>query len=166
MRLNATERVIMRKERRNCNAKWKRRFGVGMKESVKETMNWRYLERAGVMSRNERDEEERLFVWTVILQVKAYSLLRVTVVREGISVCEDRMIGNTLQSDGTRKLERITAINSCECCESRQVYSSVHFIITTSHDQFTWVIIVEHECTGTKPDRNQFRQVYSSFSFW
>ena len=29
---------------------------------VEETMNWRYCWRAGVMSRNEGEEEERLFV--------------------------------------------------------------------------------------------------------
>ena len=58
--------------------------------------------------------------------------------REGISVGEDRMIGNTLQGDGTRKAECVTATPfSSECSEFRQVYSSVHFIITTSHDQFS-----------------------------
>ena len=58
--------------------------------------------------------------------------------REGISVGEDRMIGNTLQSDDTRKAECVTATPfSSECSEFRQVYSSVHFIITTSHYQFS-----------------------------
>ena len=33
-----------------------------------------------------------------------------TVVREGMSVDEDGMIGNTLQSDGTRMLECATEI--------------------------------------------------------
>ena len=28
--------------------------------------------------------------------------------REGMSVCEDGVIGNTLQSDGTRKAESVT----------------------------------------------------------
>ena len=28
--------------------------------------------------------------------------------REGMSVCEDRVIGNTLQSDVTRKAESVT----------------------------------------------------------
>ena len=32
-------------------------------------------------------------------------------VREGMSVCEDRMIGSTLQSDGTRILECVTVIS-------------------------------------------------------
>ena len=32
-------------------------------------------------------------------------------VREGMSVCEDRMIGSTLQSDGTRILECDTVIS-------------------------------------------------------
>ena len=54
------------------------------------------------MSRNEGEEEEELFVWMVFLHWKAYLLTRVTVVREGMSACEDRVIGNTLQSDGTR----------------------------------------------------------------
>ena len=61
-----------------------------------------------------------------------------TVVREGMSVGEDEVIGNTLQSDGTRIAECETVIPfSSEGCESGQVYSSVHFIITTSHYQFT-----------------------------
>ena len=89
------------------------------------------------MSRNEREEEEELLVWRIFFSEKAHPLSRVTVVREGMSVCEDRMIGKTLQSDGTRKAECNTIFNSSECCEFRQVYSSLHFIITTSHDQFT-----------------------------
>ena len=41
-----------------------------------------------MISRNEGEEEEKgLFLWTVFFSVKAYLLLRVTVVREGISVC-------------------------------------------------------------------------------
>ena len=58
-----------------------------------------------------------------------------------MSVCEDRVQRNTLQSDGTRILECVTAQESMyecneysECCELRQVYSSLHFLITTSHD--------------------------------
>ena len=62
------------------------------------------------MSRNEREEGEGLFLWTVFFSVKAYLLLRVTVVREGMSVCEGRVIGNTLQNDGTRRLECVTVI--------------------------------------------------------
>ena len=77
-----------------------------MKEKGKEI----YCCRAGVMSRNEREEGEELFVWMVFLCLKAYSLSRVTVVREGMSACEDRVIGNTLQSDGTRIEECITGI--------------------------------------------------------
>ena len=57
------------------------------------------------MSRNEEEEEEGLFVRTVFLRLNAYFLSRVTVIREGMSVCEDRMIGNTLQSDDTRIAE-------------------------------------------------------------
>ena len=66
---------------------------------MKETMNWRYCWRAGVMSRNEGGEEEELFVWMVFWHLKAYSFSRVTVVREGMSAGEDRVNGNTLQSD-------------------------------------------------------------------
>lgn len=54
------------------------------------------------MSRNERAEVEELFVLTVISSVKAKPPLRETVVREGMSVCEERLIGNHLQSDGMR----------------------------------------------------------------
>ena len=82
---------------------------------VEERGYLRYCWRAGVISRNEREEEEKLFVWIVFLDLKAYSLLRVTVVREGMSVGEDRGIGNTLQSDETRIAECITEIPfSCE----------------------------------------------------
>ena len=59
-------------------------------------------------------------------------------VSEGMSVGEDRVIGNTLQSDDTRRVECVTSTPfSCEGSEFRQGYSSVHFIITTSHDQLT-----------------------------
>ena len=105
---------------------------------MKEKGEDRYCWRAGVMSRNEGEEEEGLFVWAVFFFVKAYLLSRVTVVREGMSVCEGRVIGNTLQSDGTRIAECPTVTPfSSECCEFRQVYSSAHFIISTSHYQFT-----------------------------
>ena len=104
---------------------------------VKETINWRYCWRAGVMSRNEGGEGEELFVWTVLLNLNASFLLRRTVVREGMSVCEDGTIGNTLQNDGTRKAEGATVMISSDFCEFRQVYSSLHSIITTSHYQFT-----------------------------
>ena len=40
------------------------------------------------MSRNEGEGEEELFVWRFSFAVKAISLLRVTVVREGMSGCE------------------------------------------------------------------------------
>ena len=90
------------------------------------------------MSRNEGEEEEELLVWMVFFFAKAWSSPRVTVVREGKSACEDRVIGNTLQSDDTRTAECATVFPfSSECCEFRQVYSSVHFIITTSHYQFS-----------------------------
>ena len=90
------------------------------------------------MSRNEGEEKEQLSVMTAFFIEKAHLLLRVTVVREGMSACEGRVIGSTLQIDGTRKAECPTVTPfSSECCEFRQVYSSVHFIITTSHYQFT-----------------------------
>ena len=89
-----------------------------MKRVVKERGKWRnhcrlgkwfsserYRSRAGVMSRHEGEEEEELFVWMVFLYLKARDSSRVTVVREGISDCEDGVIGNTLQSDGTRTHE-------------------------------------------------------------
>ena len=60
------------------------------------------------MSRNEGEEGEGLFVWMILWHWNAYSLSRVTVVREGMSVCEGRVIGNTLQSDGTRIAECTT----------------------------------------------------------
>ena len=81
---------------------------------MKERGEDRYCCRAGVMSRNEGEEEEGLFVLMDFLHLKARLLLRVTVVREGMSVCEDRVIGNTLQSDGTGILECVTAFNSSE----------------------------------------------------
>ena len=87
------------------------------------------------MSRNEGEEGEGLFVWMAFFFEKANLLLRVTVVREGMPACEDRVRENTLQSDETRFTECITT--SSKCCECGQVYSSLHFIITTSHDQFT-----------------------------
>ena len=59
---------------------------------MKETMNWRYSWRAGVMSRSEGEEEMKLLVRTVFFSLKAHSFSRVTEVREGMSVCEDRMI--------------------------------------------------------------------------
>ena len=90
------------------------------------------------MSRNEREEEEELLVWTVFFSEKAHPMVRITVVREGMSVCEGRVMGNTLQSDDTRIAECPTVIPfSSKCCEFRQIYSSLLFIITTSHDQFT-----------------------------
>ena len=58
--------------------------------------------------------------------------------REGMSADEGRVIGSTLQSDDTRIMECVTVFPfSSECCEFRQVYSSLHFIIITSHYQFT-----------------------------
>ena len=57
---------------------------------VKERRKERYCCRAGVMSRNEGGEEEALSTRTSLSQqVKAQFLTRETVVREGMSDCED-----------------------------------------------------------------------------
>ena len=88
---------------------------IANSEYVKETMNCRYSWRAAVMSRNEGENEKKeLLVWMVFWHLIAYSLSRVTVVREGMSVCEDGVIGSTLQSDGARILKRVTVFNSSE----------------------------------------------------
>ena len=127
---------------------------------VKEREKERYCWRSGVMSRNEGEEEEGLFVWRVFLHLKAHTLSRVTVEREGMSVGEDRMIGSTFQSDETKLEECETILGSSECSEFRQVYSSVHLIITTSHNQFTrGTILEEMQCSITKPNGRQCRQV-------
>ena len=55
----------------------------------------------------------------VFFLVKARLFSRRTVVREGMSVCEDEVIGNTLQSDDTRIAECITVLSSSECSEFR-----------------------------------------------
>ena len=87
-----------------------------MKERGKERYSWR----AGVMSRNEGEEEEILLVWMVVFHWNANSLSRVTKVSEGMSVCEDRVNRNTLQSDEMRILECITVFSfSSEGCEFR-----------------------------------------------
>ena len=57
------------------------------------------------MSRNEGGEGEGLFVWTVFLNWKEYLLDRATVVREGMSDCEDGIMRSTLQSGDLRILE-------------------------------------------------------------
>ena len=57
------------------------------------------------MSRNEGDEEMELLARTILLHLKTYSSLRVTVVREGMSIGEDREKRNTLQNDGRRTVE-------------------------------------------------------------
>ena len=57
------------------------------------------------MPRNEGEEKEELFVWMFFLRSNAHPLSRVTVVREGMSVCEDRVIGSTLQCNDTRIVE-------------------------------------------------------------
>ena len=64
------------------------------------------------MSMNERAEVEELFVLTVIISVKAKPPLSATVVREGMSVCEEILIGNTLQSDSMRIMKGRTTKSS------------------------------------------------------
>ena len=128
-------------------------------ECVKERREERYCCRAGVMSRNEGEEEEILFVWTVFLCLKALLLSRATVVREGMSVSEERVMRSTLQSDGTRITECTTDCISCECSEFRQVYSSLHLCKSTSHYQFTWFTTIEKQCTLAKSNGSQFRQI-------
>ena len=90
-------------------------------------------------------------------------LARVTVMREGMSVCEDKVIINTLQSDVTwiEECPTVTPFSN-ECFEFRQVYSSVHFIISTSHYQFSRIIL-ELECIIAKSNGSKLRQIYSSF---
>ena len=46
--------------------------------------------------------KEELHPTIVFFHLKAYSLERTTVVREGMSVCEIQVIGRTLQNDGAR----------------------------------------------------------------
>ena len=76
-------------------------------QCVKERGKRRYVWRAGVMSRNEGEKEVELLARTILLHLKAYSLSRVTVVREGMSVGDDRDIRNALQNDGTRIAEYV-----------------------------------------------------------
>ena len=78
---------------------------------VEERGKERYCWRAGVISRNEGEEGEILFVWVFFLYLKADPLRRVTVVREGMSVGEDRVIGDTLQSDDMGIVECLTVIS-------------------------------------------------------
>ena len=66
------------------------------------------------MSRNEGREEEQLSAVTVFFIEKAYFFSRTTLMREGMSDYEDRVIENTLQRDDTRIAECVTASNSSE----------------------------------------------------
>ena len=63
------------------------------------------------MSRDEGEKEEELLVRTVFFSEKELYLPRVTVVREGMSVGEDKGIGNTLQSDDMGIVECLTVIS-------------------------------------------------------
>ena len=61
-------------------------------------------------SRNNGEKEAGRLISTVIFLQKANPLRRITVLRDGMSVCEDRVIRNTLQSDEARIHESITNI--------------------------------------------------------
>ena len=50
------------------------RNGMSVERFVEERGKERYCWRAGVMSRDEGEEGEGLFVWTVFLHLKAYPL--------------------------------------------------------------------------------------------
>ena len=80
-------------------------------------------------------------------------------VREGMSVGDDGVMGNTLKSDDTRIVECVTAIRSGEGGEFWQVYSSCRLCITTAHDQFRRVFITEHKCIFTQLHGGQFWQI-------
>ena len=56
------------------------------------------------------EEEKELFVFTIIFSLKTYSLRRVTVVREGMSGCNEGKIEITLQRDVTRTIECTTVL--------------------------------------------------------
>ena len=59
-------------------------------------------------------------------------------VMEGKSNSDLKTEEPTLKGDVIRIKECTTVLSiSSECCEFWQVYCSVHFIISTSHDQFT-----------------------------
>ena len=83
-------------------------LAVCLNMCVEERGEERYCWRAGVMSRDEGGEEGELFVWTVFFSLKARSLSRETVVREGMSVCEVKGIRSTLQNDDARIAECTT----------------------------------------------------------
>ena len=70
--------ILMHSSIRNCGSVWcddREGYEVRMthlermdgESCVEERGKERYCWRAGVMSRNEGEEEERLFVWTVFL---------------------------------------------------------------------------------------------------
>ena len=96
-------------DREGCEVRITHLERIDGESCVKERGEERYCWRAGVMSRNEGEEGEELLVWMVFLQRK--TRWRVTVVREGMSVCEDRVIGNTLQSDDMGIVECLTVIS-------------------------------------------------------
>ena len=67
-------------------------LAVCLNTYVEERGEERYCWRAGVMSSDDGGWRRELFVWTVLLCLKETPLSRVIVVREGMSVCEDRVI--------------------------------------------------------------------------
>lgn len=66
------------------------------------------------MSSGEGLMDEMLLVWMSFLLRNANFFTRTTFVREGMSVYEGRVIGKTLQRDGTRILECATTFKSSE----------------------------------------------------
>lgn len=57
------------------------------------------------MSSGEGLMDEMLLVWMSFLWMKAFPFTRTTLVREGMSVYEGRVIGKTFQSDVMRITE-------------------------------------------------------------
>ena len=72
----------------------------------------------------------------------------------------------TFKNDVFRIRESRTAhVIISKWCEFRQVYSSLHRWITTSHDQFSWIVTsLKTEWFKTQSNGSQFWQIYSSFS--
>ena len=94
----------------------------------------RYSSRAGVMSRNEGEKEEELFVWMVFLYLKACDSSRVTVVREGMSVCEDGVIKqpSSVMERGYSNEEQIHIQSLARVVSEVSFGKSIHNLISPS----------------------------------
>ena len=81
------------------------------------------------MSRNEGEEKEQLSVMTAFFIEKAHPLLRVTVVREGMSACEERVIEvlSRLMERGKRNVTLPTTVVS-----EVSLGKSIHHFISLS----------------------------------